>query len=95
MSCLAFLYSETVRAQYRRRWGSGVGNPTVRLNDLAFTVCGGEREKPIKGKGKRAGNELIPRESSRHMRCSGRVSPSHSSIGGDTPGCHLSGCLGG
>lgn len=38
MSCLAFLYSETVREQYRRRWGSGVGNPTVRLNDLAFTV---------------------------------------------------------
>ncbi|KAF8446632.1 PQ loop repeat-domain-containing protein [Terfezia claveryi] len=38
VSCLAFLYSETVREQYRRRWGSGVGDPTVRLNDLAFTA---------------------------------------------------------
>ncbi|RPB23335.1 hypothetical protein L211DRAFT_787054 [Terfezia boudieri ATCC MYA-4762] len=38
VSCLAFLYSETVRDQYRRRWGSGVGDPTVRLNDLAFTA---------------------------------------------------------
>ena len=38
VSCLAFLYSDVVREQYRRRWGSGVGDPTVRFNDLAFTV---------------------------------------------------------
>lgn len=39
VSCLVFLYSGTVRRQYRRRWGAGVGDPTVRVNDLASTVC--------------------------------------------------------
>ena len=38
LSCWVFLYSETVRRQYRRRWGEGMCNPTVRGNDLASAV---------------------------------------------------------
>lgn len=38
VSSIAFLYSSTIREQYRRRWGDNVGDPTVRVNDLAFTV---------------------------------------------------------
>ncbi|KAI5809127.1 PQ loop repeat-domain-containing protein [Peziza echinospora] len=38
LSSLSFLYIPLIRTQYTQRWGSSLGPPTVRVNDLAFTA---------------------------------------------------------
>ena len=96
--CIAFLYSETVRAQYRRRWGEDVGDPTVRLNDLAFTVRSVKLSWPTH-RGIRCHGSLPPRADgkrmrrmnpTRHMPYSGHALRLHSSIGGGIPSCRRS-----